>query len=293
MGNIAISIDAQIKRLKERGIDFEGFEIQKIKEILLDIGYYRLGFYWHDLRKSKGSHDFLEGTKFKTIIDLYYLDNDIRYILTKYLNRIEINFRTSVVYYMSIKFKHDPIWFVNSAIMDQSFVDEFPRHYNEDFIKKHNVIKNHHNKYPGHKYAPAWKTLENFPFGSLFKIYVSNSDFEIKSRISEKFGIKPIDKFERIFRGLVHIRNRCAHGAILYNHNLSRSLPTIPSIDYIDDKRSTLRVVIQVITYVLGYISVNRKNECISELNNCIELFKSNSPEAFNIYSEQSGLNSL
>ncbi len=101
MGNIAITIDNQIQKLKDRGIDFEGYSESKVKEILLDIGYYRLGFYWYDLKNDlePDSHQFIKGTRFKTIIDLYYLDNDIRYILIKYLNRIEINFRTSLVYF--------------------------------------------------------------------------------------------------------------------------------------------------------------------------------------------------
>ena len=293
MGNIAISIDKQIKTLKSRGIDFEDFSDQKTKEILLDIGYYRLGFYWYDLRKTDVSHDFVEGTKFKTIIDLYYLDSDIRYILTKYLNRIEVNFRTSVVYFLSMKFKDDPIWFSNTSVMSQSFVDAFPNFYNDDFINKHFVIKNHHVKYKNCVYAPAWKTLENFPFGSLFKIYESVQETEIKERISDRLGIKPIDKFERIFRGLVHIRNRCAHGAILYNYYLPKSLPTIPKIDYIDDKRHNLRVIIQVIEYVLHHISCNRKQDFINEINKCLSDFQEKSPEAYHIYSTMSGLNIL
>src|SRR5690554_759578 len=293
MGNVAISIDKQIELLQSRGIDFDGFSEQKVKEILLDIGYYRLGFYWFDLRKSQSDHSFIEGTKFKTVVDLYYLDNDIRYILTKYLNRIEVNFRTSVVYFLSMKFKDDPVWFSNPAVMNQSFIDEFPNHYNDDFKNKHMVIKNHHFKYPSCDYAPAWKTLENFPFGSLFKIYESVQDTGIKERISEKLGIKPIDKFERIFRGLVHVRNRCAHGAILYNYNLPKSLPTIPKIDYIDDKRYNLRVIIQVIEYVLHHISGNRKQDFINEINKCLSRFQENCPDAFNIYSTKSGLNIL
>jgi abortive infection bacteriophage resistance protein len=293
LGNIAISIDAQIEKLTSRGIDFDGFEVSKIKEILLDIGYYRLGFYWYDLRRNRNSHDFKEGTKFKTIIDLYYLDNDIRYILTKYLNRVEINFRTSVVYYMSMKFKTDPIWFVNMQVMSQSFVDDFPKHYNADFIAKHFVIKNHHLKYPHDNYAPAWKTLENFTFGALLKIYEHNQINDIKERISEKLGIKPIDKFEKTFRGLVQVRNRCAHGAILYNYSLPRSLPTIPGIQYKDDNRSNLRVVVQVVEYILNLISTNRSNDFINEINTCLTHFEENGNEAYQIYSLKSGLTSL
>jgi abortive infection bacteriophage resistance protein len=293
MGSKAVSIDEQISLLTSRGMNFDGFELEKIKEVLLDIGYYRLGFYWFDAQADKNEHIFVEGTQFKTILDLYYLDSDIRYILTKYLNRIEVNFRTNVTYYMSMKFKGDPIWFVSPSVMNSSFLANFPKHYTNDFIRKHLVIKKHHAKYPDDKYAPAWKTLENFPFGSVFKIYQSNLHDDIRERISLKLGIKPIVKFERVFNGLVQIRNRCAHGAILYNHSLPKSLPTIPDINYKDDNRSNLRVVVQVVLYVLGHISENRKEQFRSEINNCMSEAYKGSREAYLTFSSKSGLENI
>lgn len=290
MGNVALSLNEQIDLLKSRGIDFDGFTINKIKEILLDIGYYRLGFYWFDLRKNNNSHDFNDETKFKTIIDLYYLDNDIRYILIKYLNRIEINFRTALVYYVSLKFKNDSEWFANKDVMESNFVNDFDKHYNEDFKSKHYVIKNHHKNYPECKYAPAWKTLENFPFGSIFKVFQNIKDEPIKERISEKLGIKPIVKFNKTFKGLVQIRNRCAHSAILYNYNLPTSIPTIPSIDYENDNRSNLDVILKTISYILNHISINRKNDFEIEINNCLKKFQDNHSQAYKIFTEKSGV---
>ncbi len=99
MGNIATNFGNQIKRLEDRGMLID-CEKEKIKEILLDIGYYRLGFYWNPFEKNR-NHDFKEGTKFSDAVTLYYLDVDLRNILLKCLNRIEINFRTKVVYYVS------------------------------------------------------------------------------------------------------------------------------------------------------------------------------------------------
>lgn len=43
MGNIATSIDEQINLLQKRGLIID--DLDKAKETLLDIGYYRLGFY--------------------------------------------------------------------------------------------------------------------------------------------------------------------------------------------------------------------------------------------------------
>ncbi len=44
MGKTATNTIKQIQHLKDRGMDLD-YEESKIKEILLDIGYYRLGFY--------------------------------------------------------------------------------------------------------------------------------------------------------------------------------------------------------------------------------------------------------
>lgn len=51
MGKIATSIDEQLELLEKRGMTLESKE--KAKEYLLDIGYYRLGFYWHYFEKTK------------------------------------------------------------------------------------------------------------------------------------------------------------------------------------------------------------------------------------------------
>ncbi|MBD1429827.1 hypothetical protein [Sphingobacterium litopenaei] len=45
MGNKATTIDEQITLLRSRGMSIPDDQIEKIKEYLLDIGYYRLGFY--------------------------------------------------------------------------------------------------------------------------------------------------------------------------------------------------------------------------------------------------------
>ena len=169
MGNIATRIEDQIKQLSERGMDLDLSE-EKIKEILLDIGYYRLGFYWHPFEIDR-NHNFKEGTKFSDIVDLYYLDVDLRYLLMKYINRIEINFRTKVVYYVSNKYRSSPTWFVDLKVIDKEFIKTFNNYYTSDFKKENYPIKNHHCKYINDKYAPAWKTLEFFMFGSILKIY--------------------------------------------------------------------------------------------------------------------------
>lgn len=44
MGRIAITLEKQIELLRSRGMIIN--DVEKAKEVLLDVGYYRLGFYW-------------------------------------------------------------------------------------------------------------------------------------------------------------------------------------------------------------------------------------------------------
>lgn len=79
MGRVALSIDDQIKRLEEKGLDLSCYETSKLKEILLDIGYYRLGFYTYYFMDDE-KENFLNGyndkiVAYKRVID--FLNNSI------------------------------------------------------------------------------------------------------------------------------------------------------------------------------------------------------------------------
>ena len=68
MGRVALSIDDQIKRLEEKGLDLSCYETSKLKEILLDIGYYRLGFYTYYFMDDE-KENFLNGIKISEIVN--------------------------------------------------------------------------------------------------------------------------------------------------------------------------------------------------------------------------------
>lgn len=139
MGKIATSISQQIAKLEERGMILD-LSHDKIKDVLLDIGYYRLGFYWQSFGKesldSDRNHNFKENTKFSTILDLYYMYVDLRHLLIKSINRIEINFRTKLIYYCSNKYKETPTWFVHPKVVSKTFINQFDGYYNFDLKKK-------------------------------------------------------------------------------------------------------------------------------------------------------------
>lgn len=273
MGQKATNTIEQIKLLETRGMILD-FDENKIKEFLLDIGYYRLGFYWSPFEIDK-SHNFKKGTKFSDIIKLYYLDVDLRNILAKYINRIEINFRTKLVYYVSNKYKESPTWFADQAIVNNNIIDNLPKFYNDKFIKLNKPIKKHHDKYINDKYAPAWKTLEFFTFGTILNIYRNLKDDNIKTRISESFGIKNIRKFINLIETIILIRNICAHGDVLFDFNTPKGISVLPQIDLNND-RNSIYSCIKVIYYFLGTISDNRKVEMHNRITETFESFDDN-----------------
>ncbi len=255
-------------------MDFD-MEESKVKEILLDIGYYRLGFYWHPFEVDE-NHNFKKGTKFSDVVNLYYLDVDLRSILTKYLNRIELNFRTKLIYYVSNKYKTSPTWFIDYKVVSRDFIENFELHYNDDFINDNKTLRKHHAKYINDRYAPAWKTLEFLTFGAIAKIYKSLNEDDIQVRISELYGVRNFHKFINLLNTIVYVRNCCAHSSVMFDLNLSKSISAFAEIKFNSSERHNLDSCIKVILYIIGKISTSRKEEMESAINALFESYKDN-----------------
>ncbi len=274
MGKTATNIITQIQHLKDRGMELD-YEESKIKEFLLDIGYYRLGFYWNPFEKDE-EHNFIDGTKFSTVIKLYYMDVDLRNILSRYINRIEINFRTKLVYYVSNANKNSPTWFADPTIIGSGFTDGVGKYYSDSFKRNNKTIKSHHAKYINDKYAPAWKTLEFFTFGTIFNIYKNVKDEEIKKRISNKFGVISYAKFKSLLETVILVRNICAHGDVLFDLKTPKGIAVIPELNFNNKDRNSLDSCIKVVYYFLGHISKNRQKDMKRDIEEIFEGVKNN-----------------
>jgi len=275
MGNKATSVSEQIEILEKRGMEFI-YERDKVEELLLDIGYYRLGFYWHPFEINNKEHYFKKGTTFKNVVELYYLDFDLRNLLTKYLTRIELHFKSKLIYLVSNKYKDSPTWFVDKQVINNNFIINFDKIYTEKFIKYNKTIKNHHEKYINEKYAPAWKTIEFLTFGINLNIYKNLKDESLKEEIANSFGILSVKKFQNFMDTIVLIRNTCAHGDVLYDLRIPKGIASIPEIKVNNEDRSSLIACLEVILFFLGKISINRKNDLKNDLDAVFINFKNN-----------------
>jgi abortive infection bacteriophage resistance protein len=276
----ATTVEQQIDIFKSRGMNIDYAE-EKTKEILSDFGYFRFGFYCFPFETSypnrkNRTHQYKSGTKFSDAVSLYYFDVDLRNILSRYINRIEINFRTKVIYNVSNKYINSNTWFVDPVAMEKSFIDKFDTEFYTDKFKKNSVIKLHHKEYINDKYAPAWKSLEFFTFGTIHKIFKNLKDNSLKQQISLQYDVRNVGVFENYFRAIVELRNLCAHGSTLFDYKLAYPLRNGIALTINEKNRNKIYSVIKILHFILQKVSSNRAEEMENEINALIEKISNN-----------------
>lgn len=259
MMKTATNINEQLDKLKSRGMSIG--EEERARDILLDVGYYRLGFYWFPMersypKKSERNHMFKDGASFDKYVRLYEFDKELRHLLSSYLHDIEVNLRTKVIYYVSNKHRENPLWFVDENVVMSPFINSFQKKYNEE-IRNNDVISRHHTIHPEDKYAPSWKTLEYISLGDLIRLIDSMKDTATKKELYAFYGLTDEQTFSNYIEIIRQIRNICAHGHPLFDLKLYKSLRAgkfkkILKGDY-GDLWSNMNGVLLVIQYFLFY----------------------------------------
>ena len=269
----ATTIPEQIAKLEERGMTIENKV--KASEILLDVGYYRLGFYWFPFEKNypnkkNRDHTFIEGASFKKAVDLYYLDCGLRDILAPFLYRIEVNMRTFLIYTVSNNYKQRPTWFADNRVVGHKFLIKLQDIYDE--IRTNEAISHHHQKYPNDKYAPAWKTLEYMSFGDIITLIENLKEKDLQKKIALHYGIRNLDTFYSYMKTIKVARNLCAHNHNMYDLRLQKSIKAGPlDTKMKNEMHHNLCGVLLVVFYLLNKISENREHELKCRLKTLLD----------------------
>ncbi|MBO6659341.1 MAG: Abi family protein [Roseivirga sp.] len=224
----AISIDDQISLLQDRGLEFESIQIAK--KYLAHISYYRLAGYWWPMYEDKVNHNFKPNSKFKDVVALYNFDHKLRMLLFDVIEKIEISFRTKLIYHLSIEL--DPWWFADS----ENFSDEADHKKTLASIKreinrsKDQFIRAHKEDYhEDTRLPPAWKTLEVASLGSLSRLYGNlKGNIRSKKNIARELGAVNQTYLPSWLHSISQIRNICAHHGRLWNKNLPTTVKLLP-----------------------------------------------------------------
>lgn len=222
-----LSLSDQLELLQERNMFID--DERKALNYLERIGYYRLSGYSYSFRQfgvdGQRLDNFVEGTKFSDIIDLFVFDKRLRLLALDALERIELAVRVDIAYLLGQK---DPLCHLNSQYFMRSknkkgdFIYDHWLKGQQDKIKrasKEPYIEHHANKYDGN--VPIWVAIEVWDFGTLSTLYslLKSPDKQI---IADKYSAgelsaKHIPLFQQWLRSLNFVRNVSAHHARLWN----------------------------------------------------------------------------
>lgn len=253
-----LSFDKQIKRLQERGLIID--DIEKAKEFLRNISYFRLQGFWWEFQIDKENHKFKEETRFEDIINLYTFDRKLRLLLFDAIDRIEIALRTKLVYYPSIELGQ--WWFEDSAnYFNSDFHQDSLSEVDKELGRTKEVfIESHYNKYGIENRPPAYKTLEVISFGCLSKLYSNlNNNIIAKNRVAREFNLPNHNFLRSWLQSFNTIRNIIAHHSRIWNRNIDFAPKFLhkTDFDFIEkpDNEHSIYHCMSCILFVLNKVS--------------------------------------
>ena len=268
MADKATIVEEQIALLESRGMKIE--DKDKAKENLLDIGYYRLGFYWFPFektypRKVRRNHEFIDNTQLDYAIKLYYFDFDLRNIFLRYISRIEVNFRTTIIYHVSNTYKENPYWYVDSSVIGKEMIASSDYQKVLSDLSKESVLRLDKKEHYKRDFPPAWKALEYMSFGTIIKLYDSLKNPHLRCDISKVYGMNSPSQFSNYINTVRKLRNYCAHGKVLFDLNLNEAIGNGP-LGNLGNRKVMLSGMYMVFKYFLNKITTNRVKEMQADL---------------------------
>ena len=268
MADKATIVEEQIALLESRGLKIE--DKDKAKENLLDIGYYRLGFYWFPFektypRKVRRKHEFIDNTQLDYAIKLYYFDFDLRNIFLRYISRIEVNFRTTIIYHVSNTYKENPYWYVDSSVIGKEMIASSDYQKVLSDLSKESVLRLDKKEHYKRDFPPAWKALEYMSSGTIIKLYDSLKNPHLRCDISKVYGMNSPSQFSNYINTVRKLRNYCAHGKVLFDLNLDEAIGNGP-LGNLGNRKVMLSGMYMVFKYFLNKISANRVKEMQADL---------------------------
>ena len=87
-----LTFDEQLDRLAYHGIVIADRE--EARDILQRVNYYRFTGYALQFRQEPSGSDYIEGTTFETVYNLYKVDEILRDTFRRYIEKVEVYYRT-------------------------------------------------------------------------------------------------------------------------------------------------------------------------------------------------------
>lgn len=220
----ALSISEQMDVLRGRGLKIR--DALKAAKFLGEVSYFRFVQYLRPMEENRTTHHFKPDCWFEDAVALYNFDVELRDLMFRAVQRLEIALRTRIIQEFSLE--HGPFWFFDPILADDEhrFIENLNSIDREIMRSKEGFIEEHRKNYDKPFFPPAWKTLELASFGTLSKLYFNFSGKKLKKRVARQFNIPQHEVLESWMRSVTVLRNCCAHHSRLWN----RYLPNAPQM---------------------------------------------------------------
>lgn len=226
--------EEQLELLKSRGLIIA--DIERTIKHLSAISYYRLSAYMLPYKiweNNERTDNFIEGTNWDQIHDLYVFDRKLRLIIFDAIERLEIAIRTQIIYQLSHKYgshwqDNKDIFIVktyerkNEEAVIIDVYNDLQKHIKEQLKsnKAEVFIKHYAQKYSSPVNPPSWMSVEIMYFNHLSLICHNLKQRSDIAAIAGWFGLPP-DIFCSWLHTINYVRNICAHHARLWNRDFN------------------------------------------------------------------------
>lgn len=189
---------------------------------LAHFNYYRLSAYGHPFRSPVPPNQFLPGTTFEQVWDIYCFDRSLRHLVNEAAKRVEVSARSRWAY--EFGHAHGPL-----AYQDATHFKKPKRHrqtlkeMDREIARSHEAFITHFKTVHGLSRPPIWAVCEVMSFGKVSMLYKLIASSAVKKAIAATYGL-PQPSFESLLHHLCYIRNTCAHHARLWNRQLTIAL---------------------------------------------------------------------
>ncbi len=219
-----LSVKNQIELLKSRGLIVD--DEAAAEAMLYSVSYFRLVAYLRPMEANKETHEFKPNSHFDDAVALYRFDCELRNLIFKAVQDIEIALRTRIIQEFSMR--NGAFWFYDTALAvdGHQFLENMTSLDRELKRSKEDFIREHYAKYDNPAFPPSWKSLELASFGTLSKFYYNFSDIRAKKIVARSFNLPQHEVLESWMRSIAVLRNCCAHHARIWN----RVYPKMPQL---------------------------------------------------------------
>lgn len=215
-----LTFEAQVKKLISHGMKID--DADHAIDVLKTKNYYRFTGYALQNRISPHDSSYVPDTSFDHINRLYLFDQSMRDILRKYIEIVEIYYRTQISYGFSIlkcvPEPHDQHYDEKNFYNKKGYKEVMDSFKHDKKYYDDSLIMQHHKKEYDNR-LPLWAMVEMLSFSNLSKLYSSMYESE------QNYIASSVGSGSKMLKNNLHclsvLRNKCAHAARLYNNTFN------------------------------------------------------------------------